>query len=170
MEESRLFEVVERFLQNPFWAEYYDCAPSGAKEVIALEFYLSGAAEHHDSEAHAVLKEVKANLDAEDIAYLAEHSPNHYERAYYRKARSKAKEGWWAMNGKKITASRAQGELRRIFREYDAGRMSKTDYLREARSLETLVESAYDARRISMATFDDFLEEFGVNLQYVTGI
>ena len=86
MEEQALQQAVETFLQNPTWAEYYDNAPSGAKEVIALEFYGStGQDAHNDQERKDVLKEVLENLDDEDKAYLAENSPNPNERAFYRK-------------------------------------------------------------------------------------
>lgn len=86
MEEQALQQAVETFLQNPTWAEYYDNAPSGAKEVIALEFYGSTSQDaHNDQERKDVLKEVLENLDDEDKAYLAENSPNPNERAFYRK-------------------------------------------------------------------------------------
>ena len=86
MEEQALQQAVETFLQNPTWAEYYDNAPSGAKEVIALEFYGSTSQDaHNDQERKDVLKEVLENLDDDDKAYLAENSPNPNERAFYRK-------------------------------------------------------------------------------------
>ena len=34
MDEKELQETIESFLENPFWADYYDAAPSGAKEII----------------------------------------------------------------------------------------------------------------------------------------
>lgn len=86
MEEQALQQAVETFLQNPTWAEYYDNAPSGAKEVIALEFYGSSSQDaHNDKERKDVLKEVIENLDDEDKEYIAENSPNPNERAFYRK-------------------------------------------------------------------------------------
>ena len=39
----------------------------------------------HFGEALSVLDEVRANLDAEGLDYLAAHSPNPYERAFYRR-------------------------------------------------------------------------------------
>ena len=39
----------------------------------------------HFGEVLSVLDEVRANLDAEDLGYLAAHSPNPYERAFYRR-------------------------------------------------------------------------------------
>ena len=85
MEEKKLQEAIEGFLENPFWAGYYDAAPSGAKEIIALEFYMSSSERaHNDPEAQSVLAECREVLEKEDIAYLAENSPNPYERSVYR--------------------------------------------------------------------------------------
>ena len=86
MEEKKLQEAIEGFLENPFWAGYYDAAPSGAKEIIALGFYMSSSERaHNDPEAQTVLAECREVLEKEDIAYLAQNSPNPYERAFYRK-------------------------------------------------------------------------------------
>ena len=86
MDEKELQKAVESFLENPFWAEYYDAAPSGAKEVIALGFYMSSSERaHNDPEAQSVLEECREALEKEDIAYLAQNSPNPYERTFYRK-------------------------------------------------------------------------------------
>ena len=79
-------ETIESFLGNPFWAGYYDAAPSGAKEIIALGFYMSSSEwAHNDPETQSVLEECRAALEREDIAYLAQNSPNPYERVFYRK-------------------------------------------------------------------------------------
>ena len=86
MEEKKLQEAIEGFLENPFWAGYYDAAPSGAKEIIALEFYMSSNERaHNDPEAQSVLEECREALEKDDVAYLAQNSPNPYERALYRK-------------------------------------------------------------------------------------
>ena len=86
LEETELQKTIESFLENPFWAEYYDAAPSGAKEIIALGFYMSSSEmAHNDPEAQSVLEECREALEKEDIAYLAQNSPNPYERAFYRK-------------------------------------------------------------------------------------
>ena len=86
MDEKELQESIERFLENSFWADYYDAAPSGAKEIIALGFYMSSSERaHNDPEAQTVLAECREVLEKEDIAYLAQNSPNPYERAFYRK-------------------------------------------------------------------------------------
>ena len=86
MNEKELRKTIETFLVNPFWADYYDAAPSGAKEIIALGFYMSSSERaHNDPEAQSVLEECRAALEREDVAYLAQNSPNPYERAFYRK-------------------------------------------------------------------------------------
>ena len=79
-------KAIGDFCENPFWASYYDAAPSGAKEIIALGFYLSSSDRaHNDPESQSVLEECREALEKEDIAYLAENSPNPYERSFYRK-------------------------------------------------------------------------------------
>lgn len=86
MDEKELQKTIESFLENPFRAEYYDATPSGAKEIIALGFYMSSSEmAHNDPEAQSVLEECREALEKEDIAYLAQNSPNPYERAFYRK-------------------------------------------------------------------------------------
>ena len=86
MKEEELKEAIESFLENPFWADYYWAAPSGAKEVIALGFYMSSSDRAHDDpEAQSTLQECRDALDPEDLDYLIHHSPNPYERAFYRK-------------------------------------------------------------------------------------
>ena len=86
MDEKELRKTIESFLENPFWASYYDAAPSVAKEIIALGFDMSSSEQaHNDPEAQSVLEECREALEKEDIAYLAENSPNPYERAFYRK-------------------------------------------------------------------------------------
>ena len=86
MDEKELQETIKSFLENPFWADYYWAAPSGAKEIIALGFYMSSSERaHYDPEAQSVLVECREALEKEDVAYLAQNSPNSYERAFYRK-------------------------------------------------------------------------------------
>lgn len=86
MDEKELQKAIECFLKNPFWADYYGAAPSGAKEIIALGFYMSSSERaHNDPEAQSVLEKCREALEKEDVAYLAQNSPNPYERAFYRK-------------------------------------------------------------------------------------
>lgn len=69
-----------------------------------------------------------------------------------------------------VTASKALTELRRLFCEYDSGKLSEAEYVASAKRLQELVETAYDAGRISEKTYFAFTEEYGENNQYVTGI
>ena len=86
MNGEDLKKAIGDFCGNPFWASYYDAAPSGAKEIIALGFYMSSSERaHNDPEAQSVLEECRAELAKEDVVYLARNSPNPYERAFYRK-------------------------------------------------------------------------------------
>ena len=86
MDEKELQETIKSFLENPFWADYSWAAPSGAKEIIALGFYMSsGERAHSDPEARSVLEECREALEREDVSYLAQNSPNPHERAFYRK-------------------------------------------------------------------------------------
>ena len=79
-------ETIESFLENPFWADCYWAAPSGAKEIVALGFYMSSSERaHNDPEAQTVLEKCREAQEKEDVAYQAENSPNPYERAFYRK-------------------------------------------------------------------------------------
>ena len=85
IDETKLEQAVEAFLNNETWAEYYGNAPSGAKEIIALEFYASENDVDGDAEFDALEKECRDALEAEDIQYLAEKSPNAQERSFYAK-------------------------------------------------------------------------------------
>ena len=42
-----------------------------------------------------------------------------------------------------VTASKALTELRRLFREYDSGKMSESEHVASAKHLEELVGTAY---------------------------
>lgn len=85
IDETKLEQAVEAFLQNPVWADYYGNAPSGAKEIIALEFYSSENDVDDDAEFDELEKECREALEAEDLQYLAEKSPNANERSFYAK-------------------------------------------------------------------------------------
>lgn len=90
MNGEDLKKAIVDFGGNPFWASYYDAAPSGAKEIIALEFYMSSSEKaHRDPEAQSALEKCREALKKEDIDYLAQNSPNPYERAFYRKMKAK---------------------------------------------------------------------------------
>ena len=72
MEEKEWQKTIESFLENPFWAEYYDAAPSGAKEIIALGFYMSSSeVAHNDPEAQSVLESVQVPQRGNELGELA---------------------------------------------------------------------------------------------------
>lgn len=76
MDEKELQKTIESFLENPFWAEYYDAAPSGAKEIIALGFYMSsGEMAHNDSEAQSVLESVQVPQRGNELGELSVGGP-----------------------------------------------------------------------------------------------
>ena len=52
--------------------------------IYSLVLELQEAVGSFDPEAQSVLEECREALEKEDVAYLAQHSPNPYERAFYR--------------------------------------------------------------------------------------
>ena len=61
-------ENLKAWLENPFWAEYYNGAPSDrCREFIALEFYCS---EYGEDEAGGTMDAVEETLDVGDLRYL----------------------------------------------------------------------------------------------------
>ena len=76
IDEKELQKTIESFLENPFWAEYYDAAPSGAKEIIALGFYMSSSEmAHNDPEAQSVLESVQVPQRGNELAELSVGGP-----------------------------------------------------------------------------------------------
>lgn len=66
MDEVR--SILDDTLENPYWAEYYNGAPSDkCKEYIALEFYYS---EYEDDETADAMDEIESQLSAEDLRWL----------------------------------------------------------------------------------------------------
>jgi len=84
IDEAKLDEALAAFLSNPKWAEYYGNAPSGAKELIALQFYRSHVDDEDTPEMLELVKETKEALDGEDLDYLIENCPNAQAKAEYR--------------------------------------------------------------------------------------
>jgi len=89
IEDSKLDEALEAFLANPKWAEYYGNAPSGAKELIALQFYRSHDDNEDTPEVIELVKETMEALEKEDLEYLIENCPNAQAKAEYRKLLAK---------------------------------------------------------------------------------
>ena len=67
-------EILEETMENPFWAAYYNDAPSDrCKEYIALEFYYS---EYEDDETARALDQMENDLAIEDWKHLLKYSGN----------------------------------------------------------------------------------------------
>ncbi len=66
--------VLDEYLENPYWAEYYRSAPSDrCREFIALEFYFS---EYEDEEAGETMDGIEEQMDAEELRYLMKYCGN----------------------------------------------------------------------------------------------
>lgn len=85
IDQDKLKQSVQEFLENEVWAAYYGNAPSVAKEYIALEFYASDNDVDEDAEFDELQKEVVGAMEDEDLKYIAEHSPNAMERNHFAK-------------------------------------------------------------------------------------
>lgn len=85
IDQDKLKQSVQEFLENEVWAAYYGNAPSVAKEYIALEFYASDNDVDDDSEFDELQEEVVSAMEEEDLKYIAEHSPNAMERNHFAK-------------------------------------------------------------------------------------
>lgn len=60
--------ILDDTLENPYWAEYYNGAPSDkCKEYIALEFYYS---EYEDDETAEAMDAIEEQLGADDLRWL----------------------------------------------------------------------------------------------------
>ena len=67
-------EGLQSWLDNPYWAGYYNDAPSGAcKAVVALEFYYSDT---EDDEVVDLMKLSEEKLSLEDLEHLAKYAGN----------------------------------------------------------------------------------------------
>ena len=88
MEEERK-RVLEEFLENPFWKEYYEDAPSDVcKEYIQYEFLYSDNEEYED-EAVEILHGLEDKLGLEDWKHLEKYAGNNPFRG---KCRERIKE------------------------------------------------------------------------------
>ena len=66
--------VLDEWLRNPYWREYYETAPSDlCREYIALEFWHS---EYEDEEIALVMDEIEAELDVTDLRHLMRYAGN----------------------------------------------------------------------------------------------
>ena len=66
--------VLDEYMGNPYWAEYYHSAPSDrCREFIALEFYYS---EYEDEETGAAMDGIEEQMNAEELRHLMKHCGN----------------------------------------------------------------------------------------------
>lgn len=60
--------ILDDTLENPYWAEYYNNAPSNkCREYIALEFYYS---EYEDDETAEAMDAIEEQLGVDDLRWL----------------------------------------------------------------------------------------------------
>ena len=69
---------LKRWLENPFWAEYYNGAPTErCRRYIALQFYFSW---YGDDDSVRALKEAEAELGVPELRYLVKYCGNNPKR------------------------------------------------------------------------------------------
>ena len=66
--------ILDDTLENPYWAGYYNGAPSDkCKEYIALQFYYS---EYEDDDAAEAMDAMEADLTLDDWKHLLKYAGN----------------------------------------------------------------------------------------------
>ena len=80
-------ESLKEWLENPYWREYYEKAPSDkCREFITLEFRYNDTEEEEDARK---MDEAESRLDVEDLKHLAKFEGNTPRKAeLMRKIRS----------------------------------------------------------------------------------
>ena len=80
---SAVSTILNEWLKNPFWREYYELAPSDkCREMIALEFMYS---EYDSREIAAEIDEKEKELTLEDWQHLYRYCGNNPSKTYIRK-------------------------------------------------------------------------------------
>ena len=83
--ESKIREAHAKCMEDPALAKYFNDAPPGAKEYIALMFYCTVFQHEVDDAQYEVYqKEVEEGLTREDVLYLATHERNLQTKAHFR--------------------------------------------------------------------------------------
>ena len=78
VDENKVQESVAEFLENPYWAKYYNEAPSDVcKRYIALEFYFSDS---EDEEAADEMDSLENELNLADWQHLLKYCGNNPRR------------------------------------------------------------------------------------------
>ena len=71
---EELEQCLAEWLENPYWREYYETAPSDeCKEFIALEFMFNDT---EDDEIAEMMDEAESKLKVEDLKHLAKYEGN----------------------------------------------------------------------------------------------
>lgn len=80
IDQNEVKEILEDTLENPYWAEYYNNAPSEAcKKFIAMEFYYS---EFEDDDIAEELDRLEKDLSLEDWKHLFKYVDNNPRKPY----------------------------------------------------------------------------------------
>ena len=83
--ESKIREAHAKCMEDPELAKYFNDAPQGAKEYIALMFYCTVFQNEVDDGLYETYqKEVEEELTREDMLYLATHDRNPQTKAHFR--------------------------------------------------------------------------------------
>lgn len=88
--ESKIREAHAKCMEDPQLAKYFNDAPQGAKEYIALMFYCTVFQNEVDDGLYATYqKEVEEEMSREDLLYLATHDRNPQSKAHFRELLAK---------------------------------------------------------------------------------
>ena len=83
--EAKIREAHAKCMEDPALAKYFNDAPQGAKEYIALMFYCTVFQDEVNDALYATYqKEVEEELTREDVLYLATHDRNAQSKAHFR--------------------------------------------------------------------------------------
>lgn len=83
--ESKIREAHAICMRDPNLAKYFEDAPQGARQYIALMFYCTVFhAEVDDEKCASYQAEVEAELTRDDLLYLATHERNPISKAHFR--------------------------------------------------------------------------------------
>ena len=83
--EDKIREAHAKCMQDPALAKYFNDAPPGAKQYIALMFYCTVFADElDDAKCELYQSEVEEDLTKDDLLYLATNARNLESRAHFR--------------------------------------------------------------------------------------
>ena len=80
LDRDEIRKNLEDWMGNPFWAEYYNGAPSEkCREFVAMELYYS---ETENEEAGEAMDAVEAVLEIPDLRWLMDHCGNNPRKKF----------------------------------------------------------------------------------------